>query len=92
MVLLERPGRRILSPYRYEAWIAIVATLILTAIVLGTCNKISDPSGKIDWTLHFLDALHPMCGRNMMLPGFEAKHLMNGYVLVLAESDTVVTA
>ena len=78
-LMLKRPGRKLqwtglISPYKYEAWLAVGATLITATIILGLCLKYSSGK-KIDWTLHFLDALHPLCGRNMMLPGFNAAHL-----------------
>ena len=78
--MLQRPGRKLqwtglLAPYTYEAWITIACTLICSTIMLGICLKISNREKKTDWTLHFLDSLHPLCGRNMMLPGFNAAHL-----------------
>ena len=68
----------LLRPYTYNAWIAIAITIVVVALILGICLKFSNPDKKTDWTLHFLDALHPMCGRNMMLPGLGAAHLGKG--------------
>ena len=67
----------LLTPYNVDAWLGIAGLLIVTTIVLGTCHKLS-LGGKTDWTLHFLDALHPICGRNMAVPGFDAAHLGRG--------------
>ena len=64
----------LITPYHMDAWLGIAGLLVITTIVLGTCHKLS-LGGKTDWPLHFLDALHPICGRNMAVPGFDAAHL-----------------
>ena len=79
-LMVQRPGGKlqwtgIVNPYSLEAWLAILSTLIIATIVLGFCLKNSKRNQPVDWTIHFLDALHPLCGRNMMKPGFNAAHL-----------------
>ena len=64
-----------LSPFDKYTWLAILGSVIVTMFILGICMKQSVKNKKVDWTLHFLDALHPMCGRNMALPGLNAAHL-----------------
>ena len=65
----------IINPYRMEAWIGICVMLVVVTVVLGVCARVVLGKKSIDWTLHFLDALHPVCGRNMLVPGFNAAHL-----------------
>ena len=62
-------------PFDMFTWFAILGTVILTALIMGLCLKYNLKSEKVDWTVHFLDAFHPMCGRNMSLPGLNAAHL-----------------
>ena len=82
-LMLKKPSGRlqwegIVMPFTLEVWIALGITIICAGIILALCIKQSKPNKDIDWTLHFLDVLHPMCGRNMMLPGFKASHLGKG--------------
>ena len=65
----------IITPYNSDAWLGIACLLIVATLVLGTCHKLSINNAKMDWSLHFLDALNPMTGRNMTVPGFDAAHL-----------------
>ena len=65
----------LLTPYQKWAWMSIAASLIVTTMILGLCQKITFNSKKNDWPLHFLDALNPMVGRPMGGPGFNAAHL-----------------
>ena len=65
----------IISPFDMTTWITILSTIITTTAILGSCMKYVIKLEKVDWTIHFLDALHPMCGRNMALPGLNAAHL-----------------
>lgn len=65
----------IILPFDMYTWFGILATIFSTTLILGVCVKYVLKSEKIDWTLHFLDAFHPMCGRNMTLPGLSAAHL-----------------
>ena len=65
----------LLLPFDLPTWFATLATVIVTTLILGFCTKYSLKQENVDWTLHFLDAFHPMCGRNMAVPGFNAAHL-----------------
>ena len=65
----------LVTPYGKWAWISIAATVIAATFVLALCHRISLNSKKNDWPLHFLDALNPMAGRPMCVPGFDAAHL-----------------
>ena len=65
----------IILPFDIYTWVAILGTVLVTTLILGVCLKYILKSQEVDWTLHFLDALHPMCGRNMLLPGLQAAHL-----------------
>ena len=80
VAVLQRPKPRptwqgLLTPYQKWAWMSIAATLIVTTLILGICQRLTLNTKKNDWPLHFLDALHPMTGRPMGLPGFNAAHL-----------------
>ena len=68
--MLPKPGSKLqwkglLNPYTYQVWIAIAATLVIATATLGLLLKYPQRRGNADWGLHFLDALHPLCGRNM---------------------------
>ena len=65
----------IISPYEPAVWTGISLTLLAATFVLGICHKLTLKSVKNDWPLHFLDALSPMAGRPMCVPGFNAAHL-----------------
>ena len=79
LALLKEPPAAtwmgLITPYHWHAWLGILALLLVTTLVLGTCNRLSLSTGKFDWPLHFLDALNPMAGRPMCIPGFNAAHL-----------------
>ena len=62
-------------PFDKYSWLAILGVLILATLIMGFCMKFVVKFKRVDWTIHFLDALHPMCGRNMALPGLNASHL-----------------
>ena len=65
----------LLLPFDLPTWFAILGSVMVTTVILAFCTKYSLNKDKMDWPLHFLDAFHPMCGRNMAVPGFNAAHL-----------------
>ena len=65
----------LITPYHWHAWLGIFGLLLVTTLVLATCHRLSLNDTKNDWALHFLDALNPMAGRPMSVPGFNAAHL-----------------
>ena len=65
----------ILLPFNLSVWFLILTIVFISGFIFGICSLLSKPTKKVDWTMHFLDALHPMCGRNMTIPGFNAAHL-----------------
>lgn len=65
----------LILPFDGYTWLGIGCTLAATTLILGFCMKYVIQGKEVDWTLHCLDALHPMCGRNMLLPGLQAAHL-----------------
>ena len=70
-----------MTPFQWPVWTLVFATLFAVTLTLGLFAKRSQPDKEIDWTLHFLDSLHPICGRNMLVPGFKAAHLSKGYIM-----------
>ena len=62
----------LLQAFDMPSWCLILCTVIGGTFMLGLFSR-----GK-DWMLHFMDAFHPMCGRNMAFPGFNATHLGRG--------------
>ena len=78
--MLQRPKPKaswlgLVTLYTPIAWVAIVGALFAGTIVIGICTRLSNRSAKYNWSLHFLDALNPMTGRPMSMPGFHAAHL-----------------
>ena len=58
-----------LRPFQVTVWMGISITIILVTIIFGLFAKLSNSHQmKVDFTLHFMDALHPMSGRNMIIP------------------------
>ena len=82
MILFQKPKPRshalgLVTPYTGLVWSTILATLIMSAIILAICGQLST-SKRPDWTLHLLDSVNPMVGRPMSKPGFNTKTLGHG--------------
>ena len=55
-----------MTPFQWPVWTLVFATLFAVTLTLGLFAKRSQPDKEIDWTLHFLDSLHPICGTKGM--------------------------
>ena len=64
----------IITPFTTLVWGCIGITLIVATLVLGSCHRLSFNKSN-DWPLHFLDAVNPLAGRPMCIPGLQAAHL-----------------
>ena len=76
MPMLKRPQPLpswlgLVTPFQTTVWITITLTLLIATITLVTCTKYSKLPYANDYSLHFLEALNPLAGRNVHIEYIE---------------------